>query len=121
MTENGDTPPVSPLKVGLLCRCPRCGAGNLFDGFLQVAETCNHCELELKVRDTGDGPAVFVVLFVGALVVGAALIVEVSYQPPFWLHALLWVPLIFGLSLGLLRPLKALFYAINYARRSDLP
>jgi len=121
MTENGDTPPVSPLKVGLMGRCPRCCTGKLFAGFLQVAETCSHCGLELKARDTGDGPAVFVVLFVGALVVAAALIVEVNYQPPFWLHALLWIPLIFALSLGLLRPLKALFYAINYVRRSDLP
>ena len=57
----------------------------------------------------------FVVMIVGALVVAAALIVEVSYQPPFWVHALLWIPLIFALSLGLLRPLKAIFYAINYA------
>ena len=52
-------------------------------------------------------------------VVAAALIVEVSYQPPFWLHAVLWIPLILALSLGLLRPLKALFYAINYSRRPD--
>jgi uncharacterized protein (DUF983 family) len=115
MTENGDTPPVSPLKAGLMGRCPRCGAGMLFAGFLQVTETCSHCGLELKARDTGDGPAVFVAL----IVVAAVLIVEVSYQPPFWLHALLWIPLILALSLGLLRPLKALFYAINYDRRTD--
>jgi len=120
MTDQGDALPVSPLTAGLSSRCPCCGKGKLFVGFLQVAETCTSCGLELKVRDTGDGPAVFVVLFVGALVVAAALIVEVSYQPPFWVHALLWIPLIFALSLGLLRPLKAVFYAINYARRPDL-
>jgi uncharacterized protein (DUF983 family) len=112
---------VSPLKAGLPGRCPRCGKGKLFDGLLQVAERCATCGLELKARDTGDGPAVFVVLLVGALVVAAALIVEVSYQPPFWLHAALWIPLILVLSLGLLRPLKALFYAITYSRRPDLP
>ncbi|MDE0811539.1 MAG: DUF983 domain-containing protein [Alphaproteobacteria bacterium] len=120
MTENGDTPPVSSLKAGLMGRCPCCGVGKLFAGFLQVAETCGHCGLGLKSRDTGDGPAVFVALIVGGLVVALALIVEVSYQPPFWLHALLWIPLILVLSLGLLRPLKALFYAINYDRRPDL-
>jgi uncharacterized protein (DUF983 family) len=65
MMENGDTAPVSPFKAGLMGRCPRCGAGKLFTGFLQVAETCSHCGLELKVRDTGDGPAVFVALIVG--------------------------------------------------------
>ncbi|MEK9944562.1 MAG: DUF983 domain-containing protein [Alphaproteobacteria bacterium] len=120
MTDHGGAPPVSPIKAGLTSRCPRCGVCKLFAGFLQVAETCTHCGLELKAVDTGDGPAVFVVLFVGALVVAAALIVEVPYQPPFWVHALLWIPLIFALSLGLLRPLKAAFYAINYARRPDL-
>ena len=110
---------VSPLRAGLAGRCPRCGKGKLFDGLLEVAETCTSCGLALKARDTGDGPAVFVVLFVGALVVAAALIVEVSYQPPFWLHAVLWIPMILVLSLGLLRPLKALFYAVNYCRRPD--
>lgn len=111
---------VSPLRAGLTGRCPRCGEGKLFSGFLDVAETCSSCGLELKARDTGDGPAVFIVLIVGAVVVAAALIVEVSYQPPLWVHALLWAPLILGLSLGLLRPLKATFYAINYQRRPDL-
>jgi len=120
MTDHGDLPPVSPLKAGLIGRCPRCGTGKLFDGFLRVAETCSFCGFELRARDTGDGPAAFVVMIVGALVVAAALIVEVSYQPPFWVHALLWIPLIFALSLGLLRPLKAIFYAINYLRRPDL-
>ena len=119
MTEDGDTLPVSSLKTGLMGRCPRCGAGKLFAGFLQVAETCSHCELELKARDTGDGPAVFVALMVGGLVVAEALVVEVSHQPLFWLHALLWIPLVLALSLGLLRPVKALFYAINYDRRPD--
>ena len=115
MMENGDTPPVSSLRAGLMGRCPRCGAGKLVAGFLQVAETCSHCGQELKARDTGDGPAVFVALIVAA----AALVVEVSCQPPFWLHALLWLSTILVLSLGLLRPLKALFYALNYDRRTD--
>lgn len=92
----------------------------MFNGFLTVAQACTACGLELRARDTGDGPAVLIVLIVGALVVAAALIVEVAYQPAFWLHAVLWIPMILVLSLGLLRPLKGTFYAINYRRRPDL-
>ncbi len=68
--------------------------------------------------DSADGPAVFVVLIAGAIVVTAALVVEVKYQPPYWLHAALWLPLIIGLSLGLLRPLKALMIALQYRHKA---
>lgn len=84
-----------------------------------VAERWSHFGLELKARDNGDGPAVFVALIVGPLVAAAAFVVAVSYHPPCWLHALLLVTMILILSLGLLRPLKALFYASNYDRRPD--
>ena len=117
--KNGDTSLVSSLKYGLILRWPYCGAGKLFTGFIKVAERCSHCGQELKAQDTGGGPAIFVGLMVGALVVAAALIVEVSYQPPFWPYVLLWIPMILVLSLGLLRPLKAVFYAVNCERRPD--
>ena len=76
--KNGDTSLVSSLKYGLILRWPCCGAGKLFTGFIKVAERCSHCGQELKAQDTGGGPAIFVGLMVGALVVAAALIVEVS-------------------------------------------
>lgn len=69
--------------------------------------------------DSADGPAVFVVLIAGAIVVTAALVVEVKYQPPYWLHAALWLPLILGLSLGMLRPIKALMIALQYRRKVE--
>jgi uncharacterized protein (DUF983 family) len=102
---------VSYVRAGLACRCPRCGKGKLFKGYLTVAEACSECGLDLSRHETADGPAVFVVLFVGFLVVAGALIVEVNYRPPYWLHAVIWLPLIVGTSLGLLRPLKGLFFA----------
>jgi uncharacterized protein (DUF983 family) len=105
---------VSPVRAGLAGRCPRCGRGRLFAGYLTVAVRCDVCGLDLKTHDTGDGPAVFVVLIVGFLVVAAALVVEVAYRPPYWLHALLWIPAIVGASLGLLRPLKGLFFAQHW-------
>jgi uncharacterized protein (DUF983 family) len=107
-------PPPSPIAAGLAGRCPRCGKGKLFRGFLTVSPACDVCGLDLSFADSGDGPAVFVILFAGFVVVGLALVVEFVYQPPFWLHALLWGPLILLVTLGPLRPLKGLLIALQY-------
>jgi uncharacterized protein (DUF983 family) len=104
----------SPIITGLACRCPRCGKGKLFCGFLTVCPKCEVCGLDFAFADSGDGPAVFVILFAGLIVVGLALIVEFLYQPPFWLHALLWGPLILLVTLGPLRPLKGLLIALQH-------
>lgn len=111
-------PPVSPFRAGLLCRCPRCGRGRLFSGFLTVVGTCAVCGLDLKAEDSGDGPAVFVMFLTGPLVVGLAIWTEVTFQPPLWLHAMLWIPTVLGTSLGLLRPLKGLLIALQYHHRA---
>lgn len=79
----------SPYLTGLLCRCPRCGKGKLFDGFLTLKPDCESCGLDFTFADAGDGPAIFVIMIAGAIVVGAALITEVKYQPPYWVHAAL--------------------------------
>ena len=92
--------PVSFLRAGLLCRCPNCGKGRLYSGYLQVAEACNKCGFELRKHDAGDGPAVFVVLIVGAIVVGLAFWVEIAYQPAYWVHLVIWTPAILGGCLG---------------------
>ena len=84
---------------GVACRCPSCGQGKLFAGFLRLRPKCASCGLDYAFIDSGDGPAVFIILIAGAIVVTAALIVEVKYQPPFWLHAVLWLPLILATTL----------------------
>lgn len=84
----------SPIVAGLAGHCPRCGKGKLFSRFITLRPRCEICGLDFAFADSGDGPAVFVILIAGAIVVGAALIVEFNYQPPFWLHAALWGPLI---------------------------
>ncbi len=111
--ENSDTP-VSPVKAGLGCRCPRCGVGKLYKGFLDFTPACETCELDYSEFDSGDGPAVFIILIMGFIVVGLALVVEVRYRPPLWLHALIWAPVIIGGSIGLLRPAKGLMVAMQY-------
>lgn len=114
MSETRTYPKRSAFATGLACRCPRCGEGKLFAGFLDVRPACDVCGLDYAFADAGDGPAVFVILLAGFIVVGAALVVEFKYQPPFWLHALLWGPLVLLVTIGPLRPLKALLIALQY-------
>ncbi|MBS7539293.1 DUF983 domain-containing protein [Ancylobacter lacus] len=109
---------VSPVAAGLGCRCPRCGRGRLFSGFLTVAPACERCGLSYDFADAGDGPVVFIILLAGTLVVGLALWVELTWSPPLWVHALLWTPLVLLSTVGLMRPLKALLIAQQYAKRA---
>ncbi len=111
-------PAIPSTRTALTMRCPRCGRGRLFAGFLTVAQRCGTCGLDLQAHDSGDGPAVFLILGLGALVVPLALIVEVNFTPPLWLHMVLWPPLIIGLAIGALRPLKAFFVAQQFRHRS---
>ena len=104
----------SPIAAGLAGRCPQCGRGRLFQGFLTPRPKCEVCGLDFSFADSGDGPAVFVILFAGFVVVGLALVVEFAYQPPFWLHALLWGPLILLVTLGPLRPFKGVLIALQF-------
>ena len=108
----------NPWKAGLGGRCPRCGEGRLFAGFLRLEDRCDACALELAPLNTADGPAFFAMSFVGILVGFAALIVEVAYAPPVWAHMAVWLPLIVALSLILLRPIKGVMVALQYRHRA---
>lgn len=110
--------PVDPVRAGLSGRCPRCGAGRLFSGFLTVGERCGNCRLDYSFADSGDGPAVFVILIIGFIVVGLALWMEVSLNPPLWIHFLLWIPLTLVLSLTALRLIKGLLIVLQYRNKA---
>ena len=117
--SNEDRPALQlPIGRGLAGRCPRCGKGKLFHGFLTLAPRCEKCGLDYSFADAGDGPAVFVILISGFIVAGSALIVEVLYEPPYWVHALLWGPLILITTLGPLRAIKGLLIALQYHHKA---
>ena len=105
--------------AGVRGRCPKCGEGPLFSGYLTVAPRCRVCGLDFGFADSGDGPAVFIVLITGIIMVAAALVVEIVYQPPYWVHAALWAPFCIGLSLLLLRPAKGLLIALQYRHKAQ--
>ncbi len=106
------------IRRGLSARCPSCGEGKLFAGFLDLAPRCERCGLDYSFADSADGPAVFVILIAGFIVVFAALIVEFVYQPPYWVHAVLWLPLIAATTLLPLRPMKGLMIALQYHHKA---
>lgn len=118
MSAGGSYPRLSPFKTGLACRCPRCGRGRIFSGFLKIADRCSVCGLDYGGEDAGDGPAVFIILIMGALVVLLALLTEAWFAPPYWVHLVLWGPVILIGSLLLLRPFKATMVALQYRHKA---
>src|SRR5690606_22795250 len=110
----------SPGYVALKGRCPACGRGKLYRGLLTIAERCAVCGLEYSGHEQGDGPAFFGIVIIGTLAGIGAAITEIRYEPPFWLHAAIWVPFILLGSVAVLRWMKAAIIAIQYrTRRQD--
>jgi uncharacterized protein (DUF983 family) len=118
MTEKPIATLPAAIVAGLTCACPRCGRGKLFQGFVSLRPRCDVCGLDYAFADSGDGPAVFIMFLAGFIVVFAALVTEVIYQPPLWVHAALWLPLILIVTLGPLRPMKGLLIALQYHHRA---
>ncbi|MGQ3354023.1 MAG: DUF983 domain-containing protein [Phreatobacter sp.] len=107
-------PRLSPLSTGVRGRCPRCGQGHLFSGFLTIAPRCEVCGLDFSYVDTADGPAFFVMMFGCVPVVILAIMLEVRYQASLTTHLLLTLP--FGLATCILplRPLKGWLAASQF-------
>jgi len=109
---------VSAVRAGLKGRCPRCGQGRLFAGFLKVRPGCDTCGLDFSTIQTGDGPASFIMQIAGFVVGFSALVVEIKYHPPMWLHLVVWLPLVVVLSLALMRPGRGLMIGQQYRNQT---
>ena len=110
--------PANTARCAFLGLCPRCGQGPLFDGYIKLKPSCPACNLDYAMFDAGDGPAVFGILIVGAIVAGLALWVEFTFSPPYWVHAVLWAPLIVILSLGFLRLSKSTLLVLQFRHKA---
>ena len=108
----------APAAVALRGLCPRCAARTLFRGLAGFAPKCRACGLDFAAFNVGDGPAAFLILIVGALVTALAVALELSAEPPFWVHILLWLPLTAALVVGSLRLAKGLLLALEYRHRA---
>lgn len=119
MPSDGRYPQRSPILIGLACKCPRCGQGALYAGFLSVAERCAVCGLDLRKADSGDGPAVFIIFILGAVVVPLALLFEVQFEPPMWVHLAIWPIVIVAGALAMLRSMKGVLIALQYRHKAS--
>ena len=102
--------PVPSLAValgrGLLGRCPVCGKGRIFAGFLRVVDECSECHAPLGLARADDAPPYFTILIVGHIVIPAMLIMQKTMDPSTWLLSAIFLPLTVLLSVGLIRPIK---------------
>ena len=116
MTQKGGA---APFLAGLTGHCPNCGEGPLFTGFLTITPRCKVCGFDLTPADSGDGPAVFVIFIAGFVSAFGILFTEIAYRPPLWVEFVIWLPVAAILSLGLLRPLKGLMIAAQFANKAS--
>ena len=107
----------SPLAAALAGECPSCGQRSLFAGWVKFAPACRHCGLDFDAFNVGDGPAAFLILIVGAIVVVAALVLDGMAEPPWWVH-LVWIPVTAALTIGGLRVAKAWLIGQAYRHRA---
>lgn len=120
MTSPPDTArPAAPLLLDAAKgACPRCGVGGMFDGPVRFARTCPGCALDYEQFNVGDGPAAFLTLIVGAVMVALALTLELKAHPPLWVHILLWTPLTTLAVVASLRVAKGALLTLEYRNRA---
>ncbi len=119
MNDTRPSPTIGLGRVAFRGRCPACGRGKLYSGLLKIAPACSACGLSFARHEQGDGPAFFAILIVGAATAIGAAVLEIKYEPPFWLHAMIWVPFVLIASLLSLRWLKAALIGVQYHLRKD--
>jgi uncharacterized protein (DUF983 family) len=112
---------VSVLQATLTCRCPRCGCGRLFSGLIQLRPSCENCGLDFGRMDVGDGFVVPILMVLGFIVVGGAIWFDFTYNPPLWLHAVIWPPFTLILAVLMTRYLKSFLAVQQYhVRKAEM-
>lgn len=119
MDDSNFTPTDNPMKTGILGLCPRCQKGHLFEGFLKLAPSCDVCGLDFSFADPADGPAFFAMTIVAVPALGFALWLQITYEPPIWVHLLTTLPLTLGACMLLLRPLKGWLVCSQYFHKAQ--
>ncbi len=103
-----------PVRAGAKGCCPRCGRGRIYKGLLSLTDRCSNCGLDIGAFNVGDGAAAFLIFFIGAIVVGLAMWLELSVSPPWWLHVILWLPLTVVSAILSLRVSKGIMLGLEY-------
>jgi uncharacterized protein (DUF983 family) len=109
-----DWPKLEPVRTGLRARCPRCGEGKLFDGFLKLRSGCDQCGLSYDFADPADGPAFFVICFGCIPAVTFSLMLEIWTGASLLTQLLVSGPVLLVTCLAPLRPLKGWLVCSQY-------
>jgi uncharacterized protein (DUF983 family) len=99
-------PLTTAIGRGVRNRCPYCGLGKVFAGYLTLVPACSECGAPLARLRADDAPPYFTIFLVGHLLVPPVFWVEKAYEPPMWVHMVVWLPLFTILCILLLRPIK---------------
>ena len=106
------------MRRGLACRCPACGEGKLYSGYLKVAEACDVCGTELHHHRADDAPPYFTIFIVGHFVIAALLAFEEIWpEAPIWAHVIIWSVFIIASSMALLPIVKGALIGFQWANR----
>ncbi len=105
-------------KAALFGLCPKCGAKTMFSGPTKFAARCGSCDLDFDGFNVGDGPAAFLTMGVGALIITMALLFDTAVHPPFWVHVIIWIPVTVAMVIGALRVVKGALLASEYRNRA---
>ena len=119
MASEAEWAPLPPISTGIRGRCPRCGQGHLFNGFLTLRPSCEACGLDYSFADPADGPAFFVICFACVPSIALAVWLEVSFQPSFWVHLLISLPFLLLTCILPLRPLKGWLVASQFFYKAE--
>mgnify|MGYP001764935243 CR=1 FL=1 len=106
------------VEAALLGLCPECGTKTLFSGPAKFSQRCGQCGLDYTAFNVGDGPAAFLTMGLGAIVIVLAVLLEIYVHPPFWVHAIIWVPLTIVLVILSLRVSKGALLIAEHRNRA---
>jgi uncharacterized protein (DUF983 family) len=117
--EQPNKDPLWILSVAVRSKCPRCGKGKLFDGFLKLAKGCDVCGLDYSFADPADGPAFFAMMGMAVPATAFAIWLDLTYNPPLWVHAVTSLPIMLLLCVPPLRFLKGALVASQYVNKAE--
>jgi uncharacterized protein (DUF983 family) len=109
----------SIISTGLRCRCPKCGQGKLFDGFLTLKPRCEVCGLDYSFADPADGPAFFVMMSMAFPATAFGIWIELAYEPALWVHLVTTLPFLLLSCIPPIRPIKGLLIASQFVNKAE--
>ncbi|WP_377288367.1 DUF983 domain-containing protein [Rhizobium sp. SG2393] len=117
VTAPEERPVARSMRRGFLNRCPACGQGRLFGGFLKTVDHCASCDQRLDDHRADDLPPYIVITIVGHIMVGGYMATDLVWTLNTWQHLAIWAPLTVLASVALMQPVKGAVIGLQWALR----